>query len=205
MISYKIHLLRCGSVTQNSEQLFVGQLDLPLSDDGRVELGRLQKAGGYPQIERLYTSPSARCVQTGEVLYPGYEPHTVAGLMDANLGEFEGKSLEQLKNRPEFAAWLQNSQANPPPGGERVEDFTARVSGALDGIVREMMRERVQSAAIITHGGVIMTLMAAVALPRLQLHEWAVAAGCGYTLLTSAQLWMQGGCAEAFAVIPVGN
>ena len=119
MISYKIHLLRCGSVTQNSGQLFAGQLDLPLSDNGRAELERLQKAGGYPQIERLYTSPLARCVQTAEVLYPGQTPRPVAGLMDACLGEFEGKSLEQLKDRPEFASWLQNSQASPPPGGER--------------------------------------------------------------------------------------
>jgi len=108
-----------------------------------------------------------------------------------------------LKYVPEFVAWLQNSQANPPPGGERIEDFTARVSSAFDGIVREMMRERVQSAAVIVGGGVLTLLMAAVALPRLQLHEWATAPGHGYTLLTSAQLWMQGGCAEAFATVPV--
>ena len=205
MISYKIHLLRCGSVAQNSEQLYLGQLDLPLSDDGRAELGRLQKAGSYPQIEQLYTSPLARCLQTAEILYPEYKPQAVAGLMDLGLGEFEGKSFEQLKDRPEFAAWLQNSQFSPPPGGERVEDFTARVSGAFGKIVFEMMRERVQSAALITHGAVIMTLMAAVALPRLQMLEWAVAPGCGYTLLTGAQLWMQGGCAEAFAVLPEGS
>ena len=202
MISYKIHLLRCGRVAESSEQLYVGQLDLPLSSGGRAELECLQKASGYPQIERLYASPLIRCVQTAEALYPGHTPRPVTGLMDMGLGEFEGKSLEQLKDLPEFGAWLQNSQTNPPPGGELAEDFTARVSGTFNKIVLEMMRERVQSAALITHGGVIMTLMAAVALPRLHLHQWAVDAGCGYTLLTSAQLWMQGGCAEAFAAIP---
>jgi len=202
MISYKIHLLRCGGAAEGPGQLYVGQRDLPLSKSGRAALLELREAGGYPEIDRLYVSPLARCMQTAEILYPGYATHTVEGLMDACLGEFEGKSLEQLRETEEFVGWLQDSRSNPPPGGEKVEDFTARVGAAFDGLVREMMRERVTSAAVITHGGVIMSLMAAVALPRLPLHQWAVAGGCGYTLLTSAQLWMQGGCAEAFALLP---
>ena len=205
MISYKIHLLRCGSAWDGPGQLFVGQKDLPLSQGGRAELARLRELGDYPQVDRLYTSPLARCRQSAEILYPGHDIRPVEDLRDANLGEFEGKTLEQLGDLPDFAAWLQNSQANPPPGGERVEDFTARVSAAFDGLVREMMRERVTGAGVITHGGVIMALMAAIALPRLPLHEWAVAQGRGYTLLTSAQLWMQGGCAEVFALLPGGS
>ena len=202
MISYKIHLLRCGSAAQSSGQMYVGQLDLPLSADGQAEIEQLRGSGGYPQVDRLYMSPLLRCEQTAKLLYPGCGVQVVDGLADASLGEFEGKSLDELKDKPEFVAWLQNSQESPPPGGERVEDFTARISSAFDGIVREMMRERVQSAAVIVGGGVLMTLMATLALPRLQMHEWTVAPGHGYTLLTSAQLWMQGGCAEAFAMLP---
>ncbi|MCL2856993.1 MAG: histidine phosphatase family protein [Oscillospiraceae bacterium] len=202
MISYKIHLIRSGSASEGHGQLLIGQEDLPLSRSGQEKLERLQQAGGYPQVDRLYASPLARCLQTAEILYPGYSTHQVEGLKDTCLGEFEGKSFEQLKDLPAFTAWLHNSQASPPPGGENVEDFMARVSAALDGVVRGMMRERITSAGVITHGGVIMTLMAAVALPRLPIHQWAVAHGQGYTLLTSAQLWMQGGCAEAFALLP---
>ena len=205
MISYKIHLLRSGSATEGSGQLYLGQKDLPLSAGGRAELERLRKTGGYPQIDRLYVSPLTRCLQTAEILYPGYSQCKMEGLADACLGEFEGKSFDQLKSLPAFTGWLQNSLANQPPGGEKVEDFTARITGSFDALVREMMRERVTSAAVITHGGVIMALMAGVALPRLPMHEWAVANGCGYTLLTSAQLWMQGGCAEAYALIPIDN
>ena len=203
MTSYKIHLLRTGSTQEGGARQCVGRRDFHLSPSGRAALEQLAAQAVYPPVDRVYCSPLTRCVQSAGILYPRQQPHIADGFSDMNMGEFEGRGMDQLQADESFLLWLQDSQNNPPPGGERPADFTMRAVAALDSTVREMMRERVHSAAIITHGGVIMALMAAAALPRLPLHEWAVANGCGHTLLTNTQLWMQGGCAEAFATLPV--
>ena len=202
MLSYKIHLLRTGSTQDTPDRRYAGQCDLPLCARGREALAQLSQTHCYPPVERVYSSPLLRCVQSAQLLYPARTIQTVDGLMDMNLGSFEGKSFEQLKEDEAFIRWLDHSLDHPPPGGETAQDFTQRILSAFDEVVREMMRERTTSAAVITHGGVIMSLMAAIALPKLPIHKWAVANGCGYTLLTNTQLWMQGGCAEAFAYLP---
>ena len=198
MISYKIALLRCGSAGP-----YAGQSAASISQSSAQALRLLRQSAKYPSVERVYTSPLPRSVQSAGILYPNQTPVEIDGLKDMHLGKFEGKAPEELAKLPDFVAWLQDSRENPPPGGEKAQDFTERIYGAFDALVRQMMRERVTSAAVITHGGVLMALMAAFALPRLPMHEWATQHGYGYTLLTSAQLWMQGGCAEATATIPL--
>jgi len=202
MISYKIHLLRTGGTGDSPQRRFVGRQNLPLSDNGREALNKLREELYYPNVEKVYSSPLLRCIQTAEILYPGCQPQITDGLKDMNLGEFEGKTFDELKTRQVFQSWLSDSLNNTPPGGEQVEAFTRRITSALDNIAKDMMRQKITSTAVITHGGVLMALMAAIALPRLPIQKWAVASGCGYTLLTSTQMWMQGGCAEAFAYLP---
>jgi len=202
MISYKIHLLRTGSTGDNRQRQYVGQRDLPLSENGREALSKLREDFSYPYVEKVYSSPLLRCLQTAEILYPGHQPQTIDGLKDMDLGEFQGKTFEELKNLKSFENWLSDSLNNAPPGGEQVQAFTQRITSALDNIAKDMMRQKITDAAVITHGGVLMSLMAAIALPRLPIQKWAVNNGCGYTLLTSTQMWMQSGCAEAFAYLP---
>ena len=202
MISYKIHLLRTGSTSASPWKRYVGQSDIPLCGDGRKALLRLWEEFSYPPVERVYVSPLARCVQTAQILYPDRHPEKVDGLKDMNLGSFEGKGFDELRGEEAFVRWLADSFKNTPPQGEQVGDFTKRVVGAFDGVVREMMRERITTAAVVTHGGVVMALMAAIALPRLPIHQWAANNGCGYTLLTSTQMWMRDQCAEVFSFLP---
>ena len=68
--------------------------------------------------------------------------------------------------------------------------------------MRELLRAGVTEAVVCTHGGVIMMLMAAYALPRAPMHEWAADDGCGFTLRITPSLWMREPVAEAEAVIP---
>ncbi len=202
MITYKIHLIRTGSTSANPWKRYVGQSDIPLCDKGREALEQLRQEFTYPPVQAVYASPLGRCIETADILYPDHQPIVVEGLKDMNLGTFEGKTFDELRGEEAFSRWLADSFKNTAPGGEKTEDFTARVVTALDGVVRQMMERKTQSAAIITHGGVVMSLMAAIALPRLPLHQWAANNGCGYTLLTSAQMWMRDRCAEVFSFIP---
>ena len=109
---------------------------------------------------------------------------------------------DQLAGNPDFEAWLKNSLENTPPGGEKLKDFTQRVTEALERIFTRMMHERIANAAVITHAGVIMAILTAAGIPKLAPHEWISENGCGFTLLMSAQMWMRSRCGEVFERIP---
>ena len=67
-----------------------------------------------------------------------------------------------------------------------------------------MMRTGTHEAACVTHGGVLMSMMAQKALPYHKPEEWMADPGCGYTLRTDVSLWMRDGLMEAVQVLPLG-
>lgn len=202
MLSYKIHLIRTGATSTGPYKPYVGQTDLPMCEQGLRDLENLRDEYHYPAVDRVFSSPLTRCLQTAEVLYPDIEAETVQGLMDMNLGAFEGKTFAQLRGNSDFVAWLDNSRDNAPPSGEATEDFQRRIVAALEKIFHRMMDQGATSAAAVTHGGVIMSLLAAVGQPRVPLHHWAVRGGAGYTLLMTPQMWMRDRSAEVRGPVP---
>lgn len=201
-VTYKMHFIRTGSTSVETEKRYVGQSDPPLCPEGMEKLEDKLDTAEYPRVQAVFTSPLRRCVQTADILYPDTFTETVEGLMDMNLGDFEGYSFGDLQGNEDFIRWLDNSAENPPPGGEEAAAFTIRIVQAVQEIFRRMMDQQLRSVAVVTHGGVIMSLLAAIGLPKLPLQRWAVSNGDGYTLLFTPQMWMRDGCAEVFAAIP---
>lgn len=201
MKSYKIHLLRHGETEANEKGLYIGRTDLPLSAAGLQGLLRLREGARYPGAARFFTSPLTRCRQTLEVLYPHCRQEVADGLAECDFGEWEGKSAAALQNDPHFGEWIAGKRADIP-GGEAAADFQARVTAAFSGIVQELMTSGDTEAVVCTHGGVIMLLMAAYALPRLEMHAWAAGAGEGFTLRITPTLWMREPVAEFAGVVP---
>lgn len=203
MITYKMHFIRTGRTAPAGPEIrYVGQRDLPLCEEGMEELRRLGEEGRYPEVEMVFTSPLRRCVQTAYLLYPNRYTVELPGLMDMNLGRFEGETFETLREDPDFAAWLGNAVENPPPGGEDPLAFLERLVRAVREIFHRMMEEKMSSVAVVTHGGAIMSLLAGIGLPKQPMRQWTVPGGAGYTLLFTPQMWMRDGCAEVFAALP---
>lgn len=202
MITYKIHLIRTGKTSTQPGKRYVGQSDVPLCPKGAEMLQEMTNEYTYPPAEMVFVSPLSRCVQTAEILYPDTYTEKLDGLMDMNLGEFEGKSFEELREDEAFSRWIKDSFQHTPPGGEDVTAFTQRITDAIREIFIRMMEEKLTNVTVVTHGGVIMTLLAAIGLPKMPLHQWAVENGTGYTLLFTPQMWMRDGAAEVFCHQP---
>lgn len=202
MQSYTIHLLRHGQTAANAEGRYIGRTDEPLSPEGLVSLLKMKETYRYPGGCRFFCSPLTRCRQTLEVLYPGCKAESVEGLAECDFGEWDGKSVSALKQDERFGQWL-SGELTQIPGGESGEEFQARVMAAFEGIVEDMMRNKDTEAVICTHGGVIMLLMAAYALPRAPMHEWTAENGGGFTLRITPSLWMREPVAEAIETLPM--
>ena len=124
------------------------------------------------------------------------------GLAECDFGDWDGRSAAELQKDPIFRDWIAGKRQSIPDG-EDAARFQRRVTEAFEKIVTDLMRTGETEAVICTHGGVIMLLMAAYALPRADLSAWGTPAGCGFTLRITPGLWMRKPVAEVVGRIPV--
>lgn len=201
MKTYQIHLLRHGMTAANEDGRYIGRTDLPLSPEGLAALLQLKDKYAYPGAVRYFTSPLTRCRQTLETLYPGCEPTAVEGLAECDFGDWEGKSIRQLKADERFLRWMEGRESSIP-GGESAEAFRERVCAAFEAVVDQLIHAGQTEAVICTHGGVITMLMQLYSLPRLEPKDCLAAPGQGFTLRITPSIWMNEPLAEALCIIP---
>ncbi len=201
MKTYKIHLIRHGLTDANLDGRYIGcKSDVPLSASGVDELRLLKENTEYPHIDSLYTSPMLRCRQTAAVLFPDFEASQVENLKEFDFGDFEGKTALQLEANPAFADWA-SGKLETVPNGESTREFTKRICLGFNEVVRDMMQNGKNEAAIIMHGGAIMMLLSASAVPRRQTVEWTSENGKGYSVLVTPSLYHSSGIIEVYDII----
>ena len=203
MKTYKIHLIRHAMTSESQEGKYIGHTDVPLSEAGVAQLECMKEEYIYPVADVVFSSPLSRCTDTARILYPEAQIVTIDELIEYNFGEFEGRTAEELHEKEElFDDWLRGERDVEPPFGESNADFAKRVCTAFAAIAEGVMKAGTEDTVIVTHGGVIMTIMAAFALPEASMHEWLTPNGCGYTLRLTPTLWMAGQKVEAIEEIP---
>lgn len=203
MKSYIIHFIRHGAIDETLSGKYIGTTDVPLSDKGRLDLKKLDYEYRYPGTQVVFTSPLKRCTETCRILYPELNPLSIANLSECNFGEWEGKTAEELKNNPDFEKWLAGDNSVKPPRGESNADFTRRICRMFESIVEGLMKTGTTESVIVTHGGVIMTLLAVYGLPQAKPFEWTMDNGFGYSLRVTPMLWQRDKVCEVFQTIPM--
>ena len=159
----RLFLIRHGQSTWNSEHRIQGQLDPPLSDEGRRQAELIGGRLLGRSFVGFYSSDLKRALETAEVIGAiiRQRPRSHAGLREIFLGEWEGLNTQEIAERfPEaWARWVEEPDWDVVPGGEGAALFEARVAGTLDEIFRLYTHGDV---LVVTHGGVIQ-----IALHRL--------------------------------------
>ncbi len=204
MKTFKIHLIRHGITQGNLDGKYIGATDLPLCEEGIAQLGRLADEFEYPRVQKVYTSPLRRAVETAELIYPDNFIQKVDSLREYNFGQFENRSMEELQGDPAFTAWMDSGMTGAPEGGESREQFEQRLILGFNEVILDMMREGITSAALVSHGGVLMYLLSKFGLPQRRALDWQIEAGKGYTVLTYAQLWARDQYVEVYDPLPYG-
>ena len=202
MQSYVIYLIRHGSIDETLKGKYIGSTDVHLSHKGIHSLQNIKKDHGYPHPQAVFSSPLTRCTETCSIIYPDNEIKTVGELSECSFGDWEGKTADDLKDSEDFQKWLAGDNTVKPPGGESNADFVRRVCKMFESIVEGLVKTGTTESAIVTHGGVIMTLLAVYGLPQAKPFEWAMDNGCGYSVRVTPMLWQRGKVTEVFQKIP---
>ena len=204
MKTYIIHLIRHGQTEGNQKRQYIGRTDLPLSTNGIIEIESLKAIDIYPEVDAVYISPLLRCRQTAEIIFPNREIVSVDNLIEYDFGDFEGKTANELESCKEYFEWTSGKIA-APPNGEDAEEFSARICLGINEVVRHLSGSGGTEAAVVVHGGVIMSLLAASGLPQRPILEWACGNGRGYTVRITPSLYARSGVLEVVGEIPPGE
>ena len=204
MQSYVIHFIRHGLTEANLTGKYAGVWDIPVCNEGIEKLHELKDVYKYPCASEYYSSPLQRCIQTCDIVYPETKPIIVEGLKECNFGDWERKTTQELNGNELYLKWMNRGNDITPPNGESWNVFYNRIRETFEKIVESMMRRKVTSASIFTHGGVIMTILAMYGIPKADFYEWMVDNGCGYSVRITPGIWMREKVMEVYDKIPLG-
>ena len=163
MDTLQLVLVRHGFSLGNEKHLLSGWSDVPLTDKGRQELRLLRQQMDYPQTQKYYSSDLCRCTETFQIIYEGRAE--LDGLLpqfrEIYFGSLENCPESELPSREFFAAWLRGERIGNGEtfDGETFEGFRSRITGALDDLIRRCREEKTDSVTVVTHSGVIRTLL----------------------------------------------
>lgn len=207
MKSYIIHLLRHGMTDSNVKGIYTGTTDIPLCEDGISQLIELRDKYDYGKPDLIFTSPLIRCKQTAHIIFgEDARLNVVDGLHELSMGDYEGKTAEQVIDMPGYTDWVQGKC--PPPNGESNKDFATRICTAFVQTVREIMKTGLTESVIVAHGGVIMTLLSVYGIsdsPDETGLRWMANNGRGFTIRVTPSIWMRTGMFEILSEYPLGS
>lgn len=204
MKTYRIHLIRHGKLDESCMGKYIGRkTDVALSAAGMSELKELKEKLWYPEADIIFTSPMLRCIQTAHALYPDRNYMIVDELAECDFGIFENRGYEELKSDADFIKWAQGGMKDAVPQGESGLEFAQRCYEGFSKVAEYAMKTGMTDTVIITHGGVITSILSSLAFPKREFYEWNCQNGCGFTVTTTPQLWMSGSVVELYSNLPL--
>ena len=149
-----IYLVRHGSVAGAETRRFIGHLDVPLSPMGEAEAAALGRRLAGVKLAAAYCSDLARTRRTAEVLAAphGLPVVCMTDLREFSMGRWEGLTADEIRalDPAAFDAWMGDVGRFQFPGGESLQDVSARAWSAFEGIAARHPTSRV---LVVAHGG----------------------------------------------------
>ena len=167
----KLFLIRHGQTLWNKEGKYQGDKDIDLT---RVGINQAKLAAKYlsrVDFSNIYSSPLRRAIDTANIINKTKNLKIIAreNLKEINFGKWEGMKFDEINRmfHEDYQKWLGDPYNNCPTGGESFKQVKERTAAEIDNIVNE--NEDDCSVAVITHGGVILSLLVhwlQIPLPR---------------------------------------
>lgn len=156
----KLILVRHGQTESNRLGKIQGINDSPLTDEGRRQAESAARALAPDAPFVLYSSPLPRAMQTAQTIGTGVGvwPVEVEDLIEMDVGEFEGLSGPQLRERfPDvMRSWDMDPASTVMPSGESLHEVRDRAWPAVQSLLKQHESETVVA---VTHNFTIHTIV----------------------------------------------
>ena len=132
-------LVRHGENDYTRTHKLAGRLPgVHLNEHGQKQAQALGEALKDVPIKAIYSSPLERAVETATPIAKARELklHIEKGLLETNVGKWQGRSLASLRLQKQWKVVQQAPSRAQFPEGETFYELQTRVAAALDAIVR---------------------------------------------------------------------
>ncbi len=150
-----IYLLRHGTVGMDGR--FIGSSDLPLTEQGIVQVKQSRLFLSSIPFDKVCVSPLLRCLQSLKHLDIPIESEILSELREINFGDWEQRDYADLFNN--FPEQVENWQNDPDsfrfPRGDSIADFHHRISALSESLGKDDFGNML----VVAHGGVIRHLI----------------------------------------------
>lgn len=149
-----IYLLRHGKIAlKKNEQVYIGHIDIPLSDEGICQARSLQEKFAGMKIAAVFCSDLTRSVQTAKLIAEKLDAQVQSrfDLREISMGEWEGKSFREIAQTypAEYAKRGQDIAHYRIPGAESFAECKSRIVAAFTDIVNTTAGDLI----IVGHAG----------------------------------------------------
>ncbi len=185
----RLFLIRHGDTYATEHRLYYGASDLPVTERGLDELAKYRElyAELIPGPAKFFTTGMVRTEQTLEVLFghDGIVPEheVIPNFREINFGIFEMHAYDELKDRPDYQAWISGDYyANVPQDGESFAEMEDRISHEYVKLEHEwLMDKEYDDYVVVCHSGTIFTIMHRLFETDMKnIYEWQPKPGLGY-------------------------
>jgi alpha-ribazole phosphatase len=143
---------------------FCGHSDPELNTCGHAQVAELINKLHAEDIAMVYASDLRRAYATGKAIAEVFRVdfHVRPGLREINFGQWEGLTWKEIEQRDGAYArrWMAEYPLLTAPDGEAFSDFGRRVLDEVQLLSSTVEGRRI---AVVTHAGVIRTVLCALA------------------------------------------
>jgi probable phosphoglycerate mutase len=131
-----------------------------LNAAGRIEADALAARLSNLEISAIYSSPLERALETAAPIAArsGLQVVPAPGLLEIDFGDWTGKPLAELDQRPEWRCFNSSRSTTRIPGGEEMAEVLARTLTEVARI-RTAHPGPAALVALVSHGDVLRTLL----------------------------------------------
>jgi len=146
----QLWVVRHGETEWSRLRRHTGRTDLPLTEEGEADAGKLaDRLRGVP-FDVVLSSPLQRAYRTAELA--GLNPQRDPRAVEWDYGEYEGRTTEEIRREvPDWSIWV-----DPVPGGETL----AQVADRADAVIARVRREAPERALLVAHAHLLRILAA---------------------------------------------
>lgn len=164
----------------NKKRQYIGWTEESLEETSIADMMKKTEKLAEESIEKVILSPMIRCKETANLVFGEVPFYICEELKECNFGLFERKTYEELKTDPRYEKWLRSGGLDPMPEGEGREAFQKRCVKGFEKCMELLVKEGVNKAAFVVHGGTIMAIFEQYSQEKKEFYHWQVGCGEGY-------------------------
>ena len=158
----RIILVRHGRTEWNEgdTERLRGRADIPLDAKGLRQAEATARYLGSQKVDVVYSSPLPRASTTSREIAREcrVEARTLNALIDIDYGEWQGLSLEEVRDRDDsiYSQWLSDPRKVTFPGGESLSQVRDRATAVIESLLE---RHLGQTIVLVSHKVVCKVLL----------------------------------------------